>query len=228
MKERHDAFAIGAYAFLRPESDGGGEEDGRIEAQDFARTMLAAGVPDNFVIWGDLEHGGLDDANHSVQQNCDFLAAWVEVCENELGRSPWIYTGTNTWRKHMGWTMRFKHLPLVDADYRAKPDRPPWPWTLWQFTSEGSVPGIEGNVDISRFPGTIEELRELERPLIRQPVRGPILPPLDRGSAAVAAMAAVIVGVFIAASFFVGERAHKRGQKNIQRSGLGEHYQGGT
>ena len=179
MRERQDEIVIGSYAFARPESDGGGEADGRAEAEDYARTMIAAGVPDNFIVWADVEHGGFDDASHSVQQNCDFVSAWVETCEAELGRSPWIYTGTNTWRTHLGWTMRFKHLPLVDADYSSVPDRTPWPWTLWQYTSKGRVPGVSTNVDISRFDGTMLELRELEMPRILRPLRGPILPDLD-------------------------------------------------
>jgi len=179
MRERQDQLVIGSYAFARPDTDGGGEADGRAEAEDYARTMIAAGVPDNFIVWADVEHGGFDDANHSVQMNCDFVGAWVETCEAELGRSPMIYTGTNTWREHMGWTMRFNHLHLVDADYRAVPDRTPWPWTFWQYTSTGQVPGVSTNVDINRYQGTMAELRELERPRIIQPRRGPILPPLD-------------------------------------------------
>jgi hypothetical protein len=79
----------------------------------------------------------------------------------------------------MGWTRAFTHLPLLDADYSSSPDEMPWPRTMLQYTSQGRVDGIEGNVDLSRFDGTVEELREFERPRIRKPIRGLRLPDLD-------------------------------------------------
>jgi lysozyme len=43
------------------------------------------------------------------------------------------------------------------------PEVPPaWPtWTLWQFTDQGSMPGVEGPVDINRFHGSVEQLYRL-------------------------------------------------------------------
>jgi lysozyme len=176
--ERRDRLVIGSYAFARPQSDGGGEADGRAEAEDYARTMLATNPPDDYIAMCDLERGGMDP-EHSVQRNVDFLGAWVEVCERELGRTPWLYTGTNTWRALMGWTRAFTHMPLLDADYSSSPDEMPWPLTMLQYTSEGSVAGIAGNVDLSRFWGTVEDLREFARPVIRPRVQALHLRDLD-------------------------------------------------
>lgn len=176
--ERRDQLVIGSYAFARPQSDGGGEADGRAEALDYARTMLGENPPDNWIAMVDLERGGMDPS-HSVQQNVDFLGAWVETCEAELGRTPMLYAGTNTWRQRMGWTRAFTHLPLLDADYSQTPDEMPWPRTMLQYTSGGTVDGIDEAVDLSRFAGTFEELRELERPRIVIPVRAIHLRDLD-------------------------------------------------
>jgi len=34
-----------------------------------------------------------------------------------------------------------------------------WPgWSFWQYSSKGAVPGINGNVDLNRFNGTIDDL----------------------------------------------------------------------
>lgn len=176
--ERRDRLVIGSYAYARPHTGGGGEADGRAEALDYARTMLEQRPPDEWVAMTDFEGPGLDES-HSVQQNIDFLAAWIETCEAELGRTPMLYTGTNTWRRYMGWTRAFTHLALIDADYSSRPDEMPWPRTMLQYTSEGRVDGISGNVDFSRFDGTLEQLRELERPRIRRPIREMALRDLD-------------------------------------------------
>lgn len=79
----------------------------------------------------------------------------------------------------MGWTRTFTHLPLLDADYSSSPDAMPWPRTMLQYTSEGRVAGIKGNVDLGRFEGSLGELRDLSRPRIRRPVRSLLLPDLD-------------------------------------------------
>ena len=45
-------------------------------------------------------------------------------------------------------------------------DTPSWPrgcwatWSLWQYTDQGSVPGIAGNVDCNRFNGSADQCRK--------------------------------------------------------------------
>ena len=34
-------------------------------------------------------------------------------------------------------------------------------YTFWQFTDSGSIAGVSGPVDLSRFEGTVEELERL-------------------------------------------------------------------
>ena len=195
----------GSYAFARPATDDGGAADGRAEAQDYASTMLAQDPGDDWIAVVDLERGGMDPS-HSAQQNIDFLAAWVETCEAELGRSPWIYTGKYTWLERMDWTTLFDHLPLWQASYTSSPPEMPWPLTtLWQYTSEGSVSGIVGRVDRNIFYGTDSELRALAKPIIYSrggAQAGPIFAPLDlAGSGPADVFVAQVQGLLLALGY---------------------------
>ena len=171
-------FVCGSYAFARPETDGGGEADGRAEAEDYARTMLSMNPGSEWIACIDLERGGMDP-KHSVQQNIDFLGAWEQTCVRLLGRSPWLYTGKPTWRERMGWTTAFSHLRLWQADWTTVPAEMPWPRTMLQYTNEAIVAGVATRVDMSRFDGTIEQLRALAQPIVVPRTIGPIFPPAE-------------------------------------------------
>jgi lysozyme len=171
-------LVAGTYAFARPETDGGGEADGRAEAEHYVRTMLATNPGDEWIACIDLERGGMDPA-HSTQQNIDFLGAWEQTCVRLLGRSPWLYTGKYTWLERMGWTTAFSHLRLWQADWTAVPADMPWERTMWQFTNEGIVSGVSTRVDVSSFEGTIEQLRALAQPIVVARPIGPIFPPTE-------------------------------------------------
>jgi len=166
LRERSDQLVAGYYSFCRPNTDGGGAEDGRAEAEHFCRTLLDAGVraDEDFIAAPDFEMGGTNP-DHSAQQNLDFIAAWEETCVKMLDRSPWLYTGKNVWRQRCAWSDAFVHLPLWVASYTSRPPEMPWPQpTLWQYTGSGSCPGVSGNVDRNRFEGSLEQLRKLARP----------------------------------------------------------------
>jgi lysozyme len=168
----------GTFAFARPETDGGGEPDGRAEAEHYARTMLATDPGDEWIAVVDFELGGTDPT-HSAQQNIDFLGAWEQTCVRLLGRSPWLYTGYHTWKERMGWTTVFSHLRLWQADWSKVPAEMPWPRTMLQFTNEAVVPGVSTLVDMSSFDGTIEQLRALAQPIVVARSLGPIFAPTE-------------------------------------------------
>jgi lysozyme len=50
--------------------------------------------------------------------------------------------------------------PLWLAEYGSRPVCPPgWAaWRLWQYTSSGTVPGVAGPCDRSRFAGSLDDL----------------------------------------------------------------------
>ncbi len=91
-------------------------------------------------------------------------AAWTEWtlgCLDRLAAAgharPVIYTAGSFWNNNVERSDRWGQHPLWVAHYTeaARPILPrDWPaWGLWQFTSKGTVPGIDGNVDVNRFLG---------------------------------------------------------------------------
>ncbi|HEY3164256.1 MAG TPA: GH25 family lysozyme [Candidatus Limnocylindrales bacterium] len=143
----------GAYHFARPSAEAG---DAVREADHFAaHTNLGVG---DLIPALDLEaSGGLSVAA---------LQTWVKTFLDEVtlkvGMRPMIYTSPAFWKKYMG-----DSRALADAGYKTlwiahwgvtAPTIPAenWGghgWTFWQYTSDGSVPGISGRVDLDRFNG---------------------------------------------------------------------------
>lgn len=64
--------------------------------------------------------------------------------------------------------MELTEFPLWLADYGTSPREMPWPetewgtpWTFWQRSGSGSVPGVKGRCDLNEFAGSEEQLRSL-------------------------------------------------------------------
>ena len=96
------------------------------------------------------------------------LQAWVgnflDELEERLGKRPIIYTYPAFWEGAMGNTGKFSGYPLWIAHYGVSSPRIPGGWnrhTFWQYTNDGSVPGVSGPVDRNRFNGTLAELRTM-------------------------------------------------------------------
>ncbi len=91
------------------------------------------------------------------------VATWLELVEAGTGRKPIIYTGSYFWDDNVQ-TDAFVDHPLWIAHYtNACPNLPTvWAnWALWQYSSTGSVAGIDGNVDTNVFNGNWDELNDL-------------------------------------------------------------------
>ncbi len=91
----------------------------------------------------------------------EWTRAWLAEVQRLTGKSPILYTGYYFWRDAVGnpadigaayrlW------LPSYPSDPESTTFRPLVPagwrmWTFWQYRSNGSVPGISGEVDMNRF-----------------------------------------------------------------------------
>jgi lysozyme len=98
------------------------------------------------------------------------VRSWVVSFITQLksrmgGRAPIIYTGFYFWRDQAGngtslgcplWLAAYNNTPLVPAAWSA--------FTLWQYSSTGSVSGIGGNVDLDAFNGSKTALNNLRLP----------------------------------------------------------------
>src|SRR5262249_42162535 len=77
-----------------------------------------------------------------------WVVSFVNRLTTRMGRAPIIYTGFFFWRDSAGngsnlgcplWLAAYNNSPMVPTAWSA--------FSLWQYTSTGSVSGITGNVD---------------------------------------------------------------------------------
>ena len=86
--------------------------------------------------------------------------------EAKDGRKPIIYTARSFWGTYVGWAPGWDAYVLWVADYNASSPAMPAGWetySFWQHSSQGSVPGISGNVDLNIFAGGLQDLSNLGR-----------------------------------------------------------------
>jgi len=93
------------------------------------------------------------------------MVAWISAFTAEVrrvtGQPPIIYTTADWWHTCTGGSTAFGSDPLwVAGSRRGSPLMPAgWGnWTFWQYTSQGTVPGITGTVDVSYFPQGVVRL----------------------------------------------------------------------
>ncbi len=87
---------------------------------------------------------------------------WLETVEKATNRRPIIYTDTAFGQDFLS-DPRFGSYYLWIAQYSKKVDTLPAPWKdknwfIWQHSQSGQVSGIEGDVDLSRYKGSLDNL----------------------------------------------------------------------
>lgn len=147
-------IAFTAYHFARPDDTPG---DAILEADHFVDGAQLA--PGNLIPALDVERtGGL-----AQTELTEWILAWLARVTERLGVRPMVYTSPNGWKNRTGDT-----TAVADAGYTvlwvahwsvASPTVPAndWSgngWTFWQYGDCGTVPGIEGCVDVDWYDGT--------------------------------------------------------------------------
>jgi GH25 family lysozyme M1 (1,4-beta-N-acetylmuramidase) len=159
------AAGIRVGPYHRAFTNGTGRRQVRRDARAEARTFVDS--------VGDLQAGDLPPAL-DVEAPFDglnrrelrlWVRSWLARVEARLGRKPIVYTNATSWA-HTGDTLSFARRghplwvanwdvrrPIVPADNWAGQS-----WSIWQYTSSGSVPGIDGRVDRNWLRGGFEAL----------------------------------------------------------------------
>lgn len=139
----------GAYHFFVP------HDDAKTQADFFLATVsLESG--DLIPVLDVESQGGV-----STEVLLQGVQTWLDVVEQALGVKPMIYTAPNFWNSLQSTT--FSDYPLWIAEYSEETPTVPngWDaWTLWQQSQQGTVEGVEKEVDLSVFEGSLEELKQ--------------------------------------------------------------------
>lgn len=88
------------------------------------------------------------EARYARRLNMASVDKLLSLMERHYGRKPLIYTSSSVYFSHFANRPRYAGYHFYLADYRYEPRAV---YTLWQYTSHGSVDGIKGNVDRCRF-----------------------------------------------------------------------------
>ncbi len=152
----------GAYQFWRAGDD-------QNQLSDLVINAVGRLGPGDLPVMLDIEGasmGGLSPGDIVSQMNI-----WLSRVEAGTGKKPLIYTGKYAWDPSVQ-SANYGSYPLWIAAYGANtggvpsnycPNTPMgWDqWTFWQYSSVGSVPGINANVDKSLFNGDLAALQVL-------------------------------------------------------------------
>jgi GH25 family lysozyme M1 (1,4-beta-N-acetylmuramidase) len=149
----------GAYHFARPDVSGGAAQ-----ATYFASNG-GAWSADNLTLPGVLD---IEGSCYGLSQTSirTWISDFYNTYKSRTGRDIVIYTSPSWWNSCTGsWNGMAAKSPLWDAHWTtaASPTLPGGfsAWTVWQYTSSGSVGGVSGAVDRDKFNGTAARLLAL-------------------------------------------------------------------
>ncbi|MBT3152211.1 lysozyme [Streptomyces sp. CHD11] len=160
----HAGVIRGAYHFATPNTS-----SGATQANYFVNNG-GGWSRDNLTLPGvlDIEHNpyGAMCYGLSTTQMRSWINDFYNTYKSRTSRDVVIYTTASWWNTCTGhWTGMSGKSPLWAAHWTsaASPTIPSgFPtWTVWQYTSTGSVAGISGNVDRNKFNGSRDRLLAL-------------------------------------------------------------------
>ncbi|MCC2684948.1 MAG: N-acetylmuramoyl-L-alanine amidase [Paenibacillaceae bacterium] len=162
---RAAGMPVGAYYYARPTAPLNLDQ-ARAQAQHFVKAMKQNGLED----YGDLmpvldleepaDTGTL--GRNDLEQ---WASAFIDTATALTNRQIMLYTGIWFIQQYDDFGSEMSDLPLWAADYTYYGDTQPpvsggWSrWTVWQHTDRGTVPGIDGLVDLDAGPASLLEMK---------------------------------------------------------------------
>ena len=147
---------FGGYHWIRP-----GFNDPIKEADNFCDALQAAldaGAKLDLAPMVDLEEKPADGS--TADSTIAYLDACCDRIQQRTGRRPIVYTGSSYAASYLDrrplahpiWIAQY-NTPSCnydpDTDAPNKLNDTTYNWSVWQYCSKGSVPGIDGNVDLN-------------------------------------------------------------------------------
>jgi len=138
----------GAYHFLRPATSAGAQ------VNNFTATVGALGAHD---LAPALD---MEDENlwNNVPGAVDLAVEWLQTVEAYYHRTPYFYSSPNFINTVIKGDARLSAYPLWLARWGNAPGPIPAPWTawsLWQYSAQGTVAGVNGAVDRDQSYGVL-------------------------------------------------------------------------
>ena len=139
-------FIRGAYHFFSPKTDP------LKQADFFIRTVKLA--PGDLPPVLDVEVTG-KKTKKELQQN---IKRWLDRVEAHYGVKPILYTSYKFKTRYLDDSI-FNTYPYWIAHYYVDSVKYEGKWHFWQHSDVGTVPGIDEDVDLNVFNGSLEELK---------------------------------------------------------------------
>ncbi len=144
---RAHGFIRGAYHFYNPKTDANRQAD------FFIRSVKLE--PGDLPPVLDIEKKG-----KSVRKLQDDLKIWLRKVESHYGVKPIIYASYKFKTKYLNDPV-FDSYPYWIAHYYVDSVRYQGDWKFWQHTDVGTLPGIDEEVDLNVFNGSLSEMKGL-------------------------------------------------------------------
>lgn len=142
---------VGAYHYLVE------DRDAAVQAHEFA-AIVGPLLPNEFVCL-DVEADTTGPAD-AMKRGQEFLDALPY-----RDRPVWVYSGQAFWQAQGLDRLTFP-AGIRRWVARYSSNDPDIPYALWQSTSAAHVKGVLGNCDVSEFPGTVDDLMAMVRPVV--------------------------------------------------------------
>jgi lysozyme len=143
-------IARGAYHYYRP------NENSKEQAENFINTVnLEKGDLPPVL---DIEEYSRIQSNRSLKTG---VLNWLNLVEEHYRITPILYTYNRFYVNLFINDSRFVKYPLWIAWYNTarNPDEITEDWDFWQFTDKGYAKGIDGDLDINVYNGSINQLK---------------------------------------------------------------------
>lgn len=145
---RQYGFIRGAYHYFNPGAPAAKQ------AEFFINTVKldSADLPPVL----DVERKGVRSKESLVKA----VKLWLDIVEAHYGVKPILYTSYRFKTNYLNDSI-FNSYPYWIAHYYVDSVQYKGSWTFWQHTDVGTIPGVEENVDLNIFNGTLDELKSL-------------------------------------------------------------------
>lgn len=162
----------GAYSFANPSTaSGAAEADYLLGNSGYVNNGQM--LPPMLDVEADPYQAGDTCWGLSASAMVSWISAFVSEIRARTGQYTLIYTSAGWWQQCTGSSSAFSSDPLSIASYGGTTPTLPsggWQnWTIWQWTSTGSVPGVTGATDLDAFNGDSAALSSFARGIAPAP-----------------------------------------------------------